>query len=185
MAIKAYLANGLFSEADQAYNDYLAHRIRAEFPWMDLYVPQENEALNDKTGYAGSKQIFWGDNEYLDNADILIAVLDGPEIDSGVAAEIGRFAALREWEIKNDNATHRYIFGLYTDVRQQGRENQLKIDALIDDGTENQFMYRNLYVLGAVKANGVIVPSSDELIDKINDVFPFSAQGTQLEFDLD
>jgi nucleoside 2-deoxyribosyltransferase len=170
MAIKAYLANGLFSESDQAFNMYLADRLRNEFPWIDLYVPQENEALNDKQGYADSKTIFWGDNAYLDEADILIAVLDGVEVDSGVAAEVGRFAALREMEIKSNNQTHRYIYGLYTDVRQQGRENAKKIDALIEDGSENQFMYRNLYVLGAVKANGLVVSSSDELINKMKEL---------------
>jgi nucleoside 2-deoxyribosyltransferase len=172
MAIKAYLANGLFSEADQAFNTYLADRLRQNFPWIDLYVPQENEALNDKTGYAASKTIFWGDNEHLDNADLLIAVLDGVEIDAGVAAEIGRFAALREMEIKNNNATHRYIYGLYTDVRQQGVENAKKIDALVNEVAENQFMYRNLYVTGAVKANGIIVGSSDDLIKEM-DKLPF------------
>lgn len=168
MAIKAYLANGLFSESDQAFNAYLADRLRNNYPWIDLYVPQENEALNDKQGYADSKTIFWGDNDHLDKADILIAVLDGVEIDSGVAAEIGRFAALRELEIINNNQTHRYIFGLYTDVRQQGVENAKKIDALVNEEAENQFMYRNLYVIGAVKANGVIANSSDELIKLMN-----------------
>jgi nucleoside 2-deoxyribosyltransferase len=173
MAIKAYLANGLFSESDQAFNAYLADRLRANFPWIDLYVPQENEALNDKTGYADSKTIFWGDNTFLDEADILIAVLDGVEIDAGVAAEIGRFAALRELEIINNNQTHRYIYGLYTDVRQQGVDNAKKIDALVNEVAENQFMYRNLYVVGAVKANGKIVTSSDELIKEMEEL-PFA-----------
>jgi nucleoside 2-deoxyribosyltransferase len=172
MAIKAYLANGLFSESDQAFNAYLADRLRANYPWIDLYVPQENEALNDKQGYADSKTIFWGDNQYLDEADILIAVLDGVEIDSGVSAEVGRFALLRELDIKNNNQTHRYIFGLYTDVRQNGTENQKKIDALQQRIAENQFMYRNLYTIGGVKSNGLIVTSSDELIKEM-DKLPF------------
>jgi nucleoside 2-deoxyribosyltransferase len=172
MAIKAYLANGLFSESEQAYNAYLADRIRQNFPWIDLYVPQENEALNDKTGYADAKTIFWGDNTYLDEADILIAVLDGVEIDSGVAAEVGRFSTLRELEILNENATHRYIYGIYSDVRQLGVDNEKKIDALKTEIAENQFMYRNLYVIGAVKANGMIVTSSDELIREM-DKLPF------------
>jgi nucleoside 2-deoxyribosyltransferase len=166
--MKAYLANGLFSESDQAFNKYLAARIRESFPGLDLYVPQENEALNDKTGYADSVTIFDGDNRYLDEADILIAVLDGIEIDSGVAAEIGRFIALKEWEDEVEGAYRpRYIFGLYTDVRQQGRDNQKKIDALIEDASENQFMYRNLYVLGAVKKHGLIATSSNQLIEQM------------------
>lgn len=169
--MKAYLANGLFSEADQAFNEYLAYRIRTNFPWIELYVPQENEALNDKQGYADSRSIFKGDNEYLDDADILIAVLDGIEIDSGVAAEAGRFLAFKEWRDGNEGAyTPQYVFGLYTDVRQQGIDNAKKIDALINQKAENQFMYRNLYVLGGIKEHGKIATSSDELIKLMEEI---------------
>jgi hypothetical protein len=170
--MKAYLANGLFSEADQAYNEYLAHRIRMSLPWVDLYLPQENEALNDKTGYADSRTIFKGDNRYLDEADILIAVLDGIEIDSGVAAEVGRFLTHKEWEEGMDGYAPRYVFGLYTDVRQQGAENAKKIDALVNEVAENQFMYRNLYVVGGIKEHGYIVNSSDELIGLMEEIIP-------------
>lgn len=171
--MKAYLANGLFSEADQAYNEYLAHRIRMSFPWVDLYAPQENEAINDKTGYADSRAIFKGDNKYLDGADILIAVLDGVEIDSGVSAEVGRFLAHKEWEESHEGVYKpRYVFGLYTDVRQQGAENAKKIDALINQVAENQFMYRNLYVVGGIKEHGIIASSSDELIGLMEGIIP-------------
>ena len=170
MAIKAYLANGLFTEADRAFNEVLAARLRKEFSWIDLYVPQENAALNDKTGYADSKTIYWGDNKYLDEADILIAVLDGATIDEGVCTEVGRFATLRELEICNENQTHRYVFGLYTDVRQQGADNPKKIDALQNEVAENQFSYRNLYTVGAVKANGKIAQSSDALISMMKEL---------------
>jgi hypothetical protein len=171
--MKAYLANGLFNEADQAFNAYLAHRIRINFPWIELYAPQENEALNDKTGYADSKTIFKGDNKYLDNADILIAVLDGIEIDSGVAAEVGRFLAFKDWEDGHEGVYKpRYVFGLYTDVRQQGADNAKKIDALVNELAENQFMYRNLYVVGGIKEHGVIASSSDELMGLMESIIP-------------
>ena len=161
--MKAYLANGLFSESDQLYNKYLAAKIRDNFPNLDLYVPQENAALNDKSGYANSLAIFNGDNFYLDSSDLMIAIIDGVEIDSGVAVEIGRFITLKEF----DKSKNRNIFGIYSDIRQQGRTNSQKIDALIADGSENQFMYRNLYVIGAIKANGFLVSSSDGLIEKM------------------
>lgn len=161
--MKAYLANGLFSEADQLYNRHIAAEIRNNFQSIDLYVPQENAALNDKSGYANSLDIFKGDNFYLDSADLMIAVIDGVEIDSGVAVEIGRFVTLKEF----DKSKNRHIFGIYSDIRQQGRTNSKKIDALIADGSENQFMYRNLYVIGSIKANGFLVSSLDELIEKM------------------
>lgn len=169
--MKAYLANALFSEADQMFNTYLATEIRKALPFLDLYVPQENPALNDKTGYADSVTIFDGDNAYLDDADILIAVIDGLEIDSGVAAEVGRFVMYKEFleniDPHNEDNPPRYIYALYTDVRQQGRDNQQKIDALIADGTENQFFYRNLYVVGGIKKHGKILTSVENLVNEM------------------
>ncbi|MEK4520363.1 nucleoside 2-deoxyribosyltransferase [Psychrobacillus sp. FSL W7-1493] len=149
---KGYLANGLFGLGDRLVNELVAKEIRASLPGVDLYVPQENAAINDKTAYADSLLIASADIDALKKSDFLVAVIDGVEIDSGVAAEIGAFSML-----------NRPIYALYTDTRQQGRENKKKINALIEDGTENQFMYRNLFVIGLIKQNGVIVSSIEEL----------------------
>lgn len=152
--MKAYLANGLFSLGDRYTNEVIAKAVRLAIPGIELYVPQENDAINDKSSYADSLTIAQADMEQLKVSDCLIAVLDGVEIDSGVAAEIGAFSML-----------NRPIIGVFTDVRQQGRDNTKKIDALIADGVENQFIYRNLFVVGLIKQNGVIVSSIDELVE--------------------
>jgi len=152
--MKAYLANGLFSEADVLYNELLAKQLREALPGIELYVPQENGDINDKTAYANSLMIAQADTEKLVNSDFLVAVLD--HMDEGVMAEIGLFST-----------TGKPIFGLFTDSRQQGRENQKKIDALIDDPVENQFPYVNLFVVGCIKKNGKIFSTRDELIDYI------------------
>lgn len=155
--LKAYLANGLFGLADRLLNTHLAGEIRREIDGIDLYLPQENDAINDKNAYADSMEIAKADMDRLESSDFLIAVIDGVEIDSGVAAEIGAFYM-----------TGRPIFALYSDVRQQGRDNQRKIDALIEDGRENQFMYRNLFVIGLVKkSGGGIYSTVEELIEGI------------------
>ncbi|WP_062198135.1 nucleoside 2-deoxyribosyltransferase [Massilibacterium senegalense] len=163
--MKVYLANGLFSAADQLFNRYIANEIRSKCSMIDLYVPQENEALNDKMNFADSLMIFNGDNRFLDDSLTLIAVIDGVEIDSGVAAEIGRFSMLCEKDILQNGKTNRRILALYTDVRQQGTENEKKINALKQDPTENQFLYRNLYVVGAIKKYGKIFSSIESLVD--------------------
>ena len=158
MNMKAYLANGLFSMGDRLLNTLIATEIRSNIKGIDLYVPQENEEINDKNAYADSITIALVDMEKLGESDFLIAVIDGIEIDSGVAAEIGAFYML-----------NRPIFALYTDVRQKGRDNDKKIQALIDDATENQFMYRNLFVIGLIKeSKGKICSSVKELVDSIN-----------------
>lgn len=151
--MKAYLANGLFSLADRTLNNYLASLLRNEFPQLDLFVPQESVEINDKNAYADSLMIAEWDTKKLLESDILIAVIDGVEIDAGVATEIGIFST-----------TGKPIIGLYTDVRQFGRDNPKKIQALINDGVENQFMYRNLFTVGVIKKNGVIVNSIADLM---------------------
>lgn len=154
--MKAYLANGLFSLGDRLVNEQLAAAIREAVPGIELYVPQENDVINDKAAYADSLAIAQADLEMLQNSDVLVAVLDGVEIDSGVAAEIGAFAML-----------NRPIVGVFTDVRQQGRDNMMKIEALIHDGVENQFVYRNLFVIGLIKRTGVITTSITEAVKAV------------------
>ncbi len=157
--MRAYLANGLFSIGDRMVNEMLAKKLREEIKKIDLYVPQENDAINDKNSYADSISIAEADMERLKESDFLIAVIDGVEIDSGVAAEIGAFYM-----------TDKPIFALYSDVRQQGRENKQKIDALIEDGTENQFMYRNLFVVGIIKkSGGGLYSSIESLVEAIKE----------------
>lgn len=152
-----YLANGLFSLGDRLVNELVADAVRQALPGVELYVPQENGAINDKTAYADSEQIASADMASLVKSDFLIAVLDGVEIDSGVAAEIGAFSML-----------NRPIFALLTDTRQQGRDNMKKIDALQKDATENQFIYRNLFVVGLIKQRGIIVSSIEELREALS-----------------
>ncbi len=154
--MKAYLANGLFSLGDRLVNEKLAAAIREAIPGIELYVPQENDAINDKTAYADSLAIAQADLEMLQKSDVLVAVLDGVEIDSGVAAEIGAFAML-----------NRPIIGVFTDVRQQGRDNMQKIEALVRDGIENQFIYRNLFVIGLIKRKGIITSSIEEAVKAV------------------
>ena len=116
---KGYLANGLFSLGDRMVNELLGKKIR-ESVVIDLYIPQENMAINDKQGYADSGKIYEGDYEYLKQTDVLVTVIDGCEIDSGTSAEIGIISTMGK-----------KIYALYTDTRQQGTENKKKINALI------------------------------------------------------
>ena len=154
--MKAYLANGLFSIGDRYVNERIAAELRKAIGGIELYVPQENDAINDKSAYADSLAIAAADLAHLEESDVLIAVLDGVEVDSGVAAEIGVFSTF-----------NRPIIALFSDVRQQGRDNAKKIQALVEDGTENQFIYRNLFVVGLIKRNGVIVGTIEELAEEV------------------
>lgn len=153
--MKAYFANGLFSQADFDFNAKLVARLREEFPELDIYLPQENASINDKQAYADSKMIAQADTDELTSSQLIIAVLDGITIDAGVASEIGVAYA-----------KHIPIVGLYTDSRQQGATNQQKLDAL-QTIAENQFHYMNLYTTGLIKLNGKISNNLTDLAASI------------------
>ena len=137
-------------------NAEIAKALRAADDTLQLYVPQENDAINDKEAYANSAQIAQADLAALRDSDLLVAVIDGVEIDSGVAAEIGAFSMLG-----------RPIVALCSDVRQQGTSNKQKIEALQQDALENQFIYRNLFVVGLIKENGVIVSTIEDIVREV------------------
>lgn len=158
--MKAYLANGLFSESDRMYNSHLAGVLRGKFIDLKLFLPQESLEINDKKSFADSKMIADWDTKKLLESDLLIAVIDGVEIDAGVATEIGIFST-----------TGKPIIAINTDVRQNGRENNDKIYALLADANENQFIYRNLFTVGTIKNNGLIVSNTSELVNAIKGIF--------------
>jgi nucleoside 2-deoxyribosyltransferase len=147
-----YFASPMFAKSDLVYNAYLVKTIRDSYPEVAIYLPQENEAINDKTAYADSKMIALADTEKVLESQLMIALLDGITIDAGVASEIGVAYA------KNIP-----ILGLYTDTRQQGSEHPKKLAALQTAG-ENQFHYLNLYTVGLVKLNGEIYSTEEALL---------------------
>lgn len=158
MSFKIYFGAPLFNEMEQMYNAYVVGKIRETYgDKVEVYLPQENAAINDKSGFADSIAIAQGDNEYLEHSDLLIAVLDGVTPDSGLSAELGYFYSM-----------NRPILGLYTDTRQGTHGNQEKVAAL-DEVAESQFSYINLYTVGLVKLRGEIMTSADALVDKIGE----------------
>jgi nucleoside 2-deoxyribosyltransferase len=150
--MKGYLATHFFHEAGFNWTKMLAERIRKE-TGIELYVPQENGEINDKTDVDNKVtdvDIFDADTNQLTSSNFLICCLDGVEIDSGVACEIGYFAALaKEQDIP------RKIIGILTDMRQDSKE-------------PPHALYRNLYVTGCCRKYGTIVRSLDELVSEIN-----------------
>ena len=141
-----YFAAPLFAKSDLLYNADLVNQIRSTYPQADIYLPQENASINDKSAYADSKMIAQADTEKVLESDLMIALLDGLTIDPGVASEIGVAFAK---EIP--------VLGLYTDSQQ-------KITAL-KTVAENQFHYLNLYTVGLIKLNGEIYSSENALLE--------------------
>lgn len=150
-----YFAAPLFAQSDLFYNKYLVEKIRELDPELTIYLPQENEGINDKSAYADSKMIALADTEEVLKSDLMVALLDGLTIDAGVASEIGVAYAKGI-----------PVIALYTDSRQQGADNHKKLEAL-QTPAENQFHYLNLYTVGLVKLNGMIVSTEEALLEQI------------------
>ncbi len=117
--MKIYFAAPMFAKSDLLYNQQLVKEIRELSSELSIYLPQENEAINDKTAYADSRMIALADTEKVLASDLMIALLDGLTIDAGVASEIGVAYAKGI-----------PVIGLYTDTRQQGGTHPKKIAAL-------------------------------------------------------
>ena len=152
-----YFAGPMFANADLRYNEYLVRQIRSLSPDLDVYLPQENGAINDKSAYADSKMIALADTERVVKSQLLVAVLEGLTIDPGVASEIGVAYAK---EIP--------VIALYTDTRQQGADNAKKVAAL-QQTAENQFHYLNLYTVGLIKLNGRVVAQEADFLNAIKE----------------
>lgn len=87
-----YIAAPLFNEFERNRNAQIKSRLRLRY---EVFLPQEDGALMADLIASGvdvaqaNRMIFECDINALDEADILIAILDGALIDPGVAMEIG------------------------------------------------------------------------------------------------
>lgn len=161
--MKVYYGASLFTEKDLSYNAQLAKEIRKACPGIELYVPQENASINDKTKSADSIMIFDGDTQRLQESDVLFCFLDE---DLGLATEIGYFAAL----CKADSA--RRIIGIYSDMRDGSIPHSFEKEKLMQKKiAESQFSYINLYLVGAVKKYGQLYHTSKEAIQALKEFY--------------
>jgi nucleoside 2-deoxyribosyltransferase len=144
--MKVYLAGPLFSDAERAWLDGLAARIRDA--GIDCFVPHEQfEELQELT----PQEVFRVDGEGLRSANVLVAWLDGPIVDDGTACEIGMFAQL----IASGAGQYRGMVAVVTDLRLQRRRG-----VAVGDGL-------NLFVAGAIESAGQICWSVDEAIEAL------------------
>lgn len=145
--LRVYLAGPLFSTAERAFLDDLAARLRAR--GHDVFVPHEQ--FTDEIVELDAARVFRVDVEGVRAANLLLAWLDGPMVDDGTAAEIGIFSEL----VRSGDPRHVGIVGLATDLRTLRRR-----------GTPGDGI--NLFVAGAVAANGEMTWSVDDALDAVD-----------------
>ncbi|RLT37856.1 MAG: hypothetical protein DWI58_16505 [Chloroflexi bacterium] len=147
--MKIYLAGPLFTHAERAFLDIVAARLRAE--GFAVFVPHEQFAEQKfmrSEGGAAADEVYMTDLEGMFGANVVLAWLDGTQVDDGTAVEIGIFSRL----CAQESACYRGIIGLSTDMRIARRRGLVPADGI------------NLFVAGAIRSVGEIVWSIDEAV---------------------
>ncbi|MCZ7395701.1 MAG: nucleoside 2-deoxyribosyltransferase [Candidatus Methanoperedens sp.] len=102
-----YLAAPLFSEAEHDFNRKLRDEIK--YAGFAVFLPQEDS--NNVRAENRQKIIFNKNLAAIEGSDIIVAVIDGTDVDSGTA-----------WEIGYAFAKNKPVIGLRTDFRTLGIE---------------------------------------------------------------
>jgi len=149
--MKIYLAGPLFTQAEQNWLRALKVQIEScakdvgsavDVVWPgDLVSPEDIKKWGDQAKH----KIFALCEKHLREADILIALLDGPLVDDGTSWEIGYFYSIRKEK--------QPIFGIRTDFRSSGDVPGAQVNLMIDCSCD------------------CIVSSVEALLKKLKEVF--------------
>jgi nucleoside 2-deoxyribosyltransferase len=108
-----YLAAPLFSEAECDFNRKLESELHSL--GFNVFLPQEDS--NNVHDNPGRQKIIFNKNlAGIEKSDILVAVIDGADVDSGTA-----------WEIGYAFAKGKTVIGLRTDFRTLGIEGKVNL----------------------------------------------------------
>jgi len=111
---RVYLAAPLFSEAERTYNASIAGLLRNNL--FDVFLPQETGDDSETRNKEGQVKIFADNVSALKNSDILTAVIDGADADSGTS-----------WEMGYASALGKKIIALRTDFRRSGSHEKVNL----------------------------------------------------------
>ena len=129
MITKIYFAAPLFTQAERMWNRKLSEAIKRKGKDIDVFLPQDKgkEAIMD--GDIDFKKIQQICLKGIDSCDVVLAVLDGPDSDSGTCFECGYAFS-----------TGKSIIGLRTDIRG-GEDNGL--NAMLNQSCDTVIRYEN------------------------------------------
>jgi nucleoside 2-deoxyribosyltransferase len=104
---RVYLAAPLFSEAERSYNAVLAALLEKNL--FEVYLPQEAGDDSDTRGDPEQHLLFRKNRQAIEDSDIIVAVIDGADADSGTG-----------WEMGYAHARKKPVIALRTDFRRVG-----------------------------------------------------------------
>ncbi len=111
---RIYLAAPLFSEAERSYNAVIAELLRSHY--FEVYLPQDagdNHMVRDNREHM---RIYNRNRRSIHDADIVVAIIDGADADSGTAWEMGYALGLKKT-----------VIALRTDFRMAGSHERVNL----------------------------------------------------------
>jgi len=136
-----YLAGPLFTEAERDWHIktkiFLLDKAAEKGKKVKVIWPYELITLSEieSLGSSARSEIFKRCKEELDNINLMIALLDGTQVDDGTAWEIGYFYGIRSPNSK--------IIGIRTDFRRAGESENAIVNAMIEMACDDIVHNRN------------------------------------------
>ena len=124
-----YLAGPLFTQAERMWNLRLAEIIKSKRKDLEIFLPQQQDKKAITNGILDFSKIFRICIEGIDSSDIVVAILDGSDSDSGTCFECGY--AFSEGKP---------IIGVRTDIRG-GEDNGL--NAMLNHSCNSVIIYES------------------------------------------
>jgi nucleoside 2-deoxyribosyltransferase/predicted secreted protein len=111
---RIYLAAPLFSEAERLYNLSIATALGKHS--FNVHIPQDIGDSSAQRDQGGNTSIFEENLCALQGSDIVVAIIDGADADSGTA-----------WEMGYAKALGKRVIALRTDFRHVGRHEHVNL----------------------------------------------------------
>lgn len=152
--MKIYIAGSLFTEAEQDARRKEEKMIEKAMGvrYHEIFNPITAPFNTSKQDLPTPVEIYLGDRQQMLTTDVLFVDLGSLPQDSGVAAELGWFAAHAE----NTSYSPKKIIAHWSDIRLP-ESNQYKIPTIAI----------NHFVLGIIEKHGVLVSSVEEGIQEL------------------
>ena len=136
---RVYVAAPLFSEAEREYNLSIAGQLRNDF--FDVYLPQVVGDDSHTRNKDEQVRIFSENLKALENADLIVAIIDGADADSGTA-----------WEMGYAYARGKPVIALRTDFRRVG--DYEKVNLMLEESSA--VVTSTVELLEAIKSTAII-----------------------------
>jgi len=114
MGHKIYLSGPLFSQAEIDWGKHISTLLQKRLKGIEILWPHEMAA-------GSPEEIFKTNLQALEKCDLMVAILDGPQVDDGAAWEIGYFFS-----------QGKSVLGIRTDFRRAGEHEHSRVNLMIE-----------------------------------------------------